>query len=129
MAKLSFLALILAAIASGQDALPAPPTATVYVYRIGGRVSIGVAGHPWFYCDGRKLAQIHAGTFTVAHITPGDHMISAELVKVGQFLDLEAGKRYFFRLAFRNFKSDIVTLQQVPETQAVPEMQKLKLQN
>ena len=79
--------------------------ATVSFYRPN-RV-YGIALHPSIYCDGVELLRLHNGTYFSVKLTPGKHMLSSGRSEVGQFVDLEAGKEYFFRFDLK--KSSMFT--------------------
>jgi hypothetical protein len=105
-------------------------SATVTVYRPK-RVVYGRMIKPSIYCDGVQLERISNGTFFVANIPSGRHMISSGRSEVGQFVDFAPGKRYYFRFGFQRWVTGFagappVTLSVVPEDQAVKEMHGLK---
>jgi hypothetical protein len=129
-----FLAAIAAAavfgsMAFGQETSEAV-NATIHVYRA--RRVAGMALHPSIYCDGVELQRLHNGAFFTASLPPGKHMISAGRSEVGQSLNLESGKQYFFRFGHKNtFVTAVsgrqpVTLSRVSEEEARPEMRELK---
>jgi hypothetical protein len=83
--------------------------ARIHVYRPKAKI-VGVAIHPSIYCDGIELYRIHPGTFFDADITPGKHMISAGRCEVGQLLDLEPGKDYYFRFGHKSMWATAVSM-------------------
>ncbi len=110
----------------GQDS----NSATVTVYRP--KRTYGWAIKPSIYCDGVELARLRNGSFFVASLPPGRHLISAGRSEVGQFLTLEPHKQYFFQLGFQRWVTGFVgvqpvTLSAVPEEKARTEMEELKV--
>jgi hypothetical protein len=67
--------------------------AAIYVYRRSGFVGGGVA-HP-VYLDGRVLGNNGPGTFLLANVSPGSHIVSAGVTQVE--LTAAAGEVYFVR--------------------------------
>lgn len=123
---------ILAVMTTALGADPAPTrTATVYVYRTKVRF-MARALRPSIYCDGLELRQLANGEYFVDALPTGKHMISAGRTEVGQLVDLEPDKAYFFKLDHKNvFVSNWsgrqpMTLTSVPENQARTEIEGLK---
>jgi hypothetical protein len=125
-------------ICSGQSLRPVPEVlstpndskqATVYFYRPN-RI-YGMALHPSIYCDGQELLRLHSGTYFSIDLPAGKHMLSSGRSEVGQFVDLESGKAYFFRFDLK--KSSMFTgappvlLVPVPAETAKAEMKDLKI--
>lgn len=74
--------------------------ATIHVYRL--KSVFASALKPSIYVDGKALERLHNGRYLTAEIPKGKHMITAGRTEVGQFIDFEAGKDYYFRLGHRN---------------------------
>jgi Protein of unknown function (DUF2846) len=70
-----------------------PGKAAIYVYRRAGFVGGGVA-HP-VYLDGRILGNNGPGTFLLASVSPGSHIVSAGVTQVE--LTVAPGEVYFVR--------------------------------
>lgn len=70
-----------------------PGKSAIYVYRRSGFVGGGVA-HP-VYLDGRILGNNGPGTFLLANVSPGSHIVSAGVTQVE--LTAALGKVYFVR--------------------------------
>lgn len=70
-----------------------PGKAAIYVYRRSGVIGSGVA-HPAFL-DGRILGNNGPGTFLLANVSPGSHIVSAGVTQVE--LTAEPGEVYFVR--------------------------------
>jgi hypothetical protein len=108
------------------------PTATVHVYRE--KHFVGSAVSPTIYIDGTALQRLHNGSFFVATVPSGKHMITAGRSEVGLFTDFEPGKHYYFRMDHKNWAGTAVSgrqpvfLSQMPAEQAEAEMRKLKQQ-
>jgi len=106
---------------------PAPQTATVYVYRAKARI-MGAAIRPSIYFDGMELRRLAKGEYFSRSVPTGKHMISAGRSEVGQLVDIERGKEYFFKLDHKNtFVTAIsnrepMMLTQIPVEQARREM-------
>jgi hypothetical protein len=115
----------------GQTVPAKTDTATIHVYRPKAKIK-GIALRPSIYCDGMELYRMPQGTFFDAKIPVGKHIITAGRSEVGQFVDLEAGKDYYFMLGRRNMlvvavsNAQPMTLNPVPEDQAKTEMKGLK---
>ncbi len=127
------LAVMVASIpaARGQaETKPATQTATVHVYRPSHVV--GMALNPSIYFDGIEIHKLHNGTFFVVSLPSGKHIITAGRTEVGQFVELEPGKDYYFMLGHKNAVVTAVTNRQpltlslVSEEQAQREMVGLK---
>jgi len=109
----------------------APQTATVYVYRIKVKF-MARALHPSIYFDGMELLRLANGEYFSRQLPTGKHMVSAGRTEVGQLVDLEPGKEYFFKLDHKNvFVSNWsgrqpMTLTPVPMEQARREMDGLQ---
>jgi hypothetical protein len=122
-------ACLLASVAFAAD--PPPQTATVYAYRTKVKF-MARALRPSIYCDGIEIQRLANGTFLSHKVPAGKHMISAGRTEVGQLVDLEAGKEYFFKLDHKNvFVSNWsgrqpMTLTVVPADTARREMDGLK---
>ena len=123
----SALAVLAVAQAFGQQ----PAAATIHVYRPKAKIMArGV--HPSIYCDGVELYRLHQGTFFTAKLPAGKHLITAGRSEVGQLLDFEPGRNYYFRFGHKNmFISGLsngqpITLSPVPEDEARSEMQGLR---
>lgn len=67
--------------------------AAIYVYRRSGFVG-GAVAHP-VYLDGRILGNNGPGTFLLANVSPGSHVVSAGVTQVE--LTARPGKVYFVR--------------------------------
>jgi len=106
-----------------------PEKAIVYFYRPDRM--FGMALHPSIYCDGIELQRLHNGTYFSAEVSAGKHMFTSGRSEVGQFMDLEPGKNYFFRFDLKKSsmftRSQPAVLVQVSSETATPDMQKLKL--
>jgi hypothetical protein len=121
------LTVILAAtqIAFGQE------HATIHVYRAQARVK-GIILHPSVYCDGIELTRLYRGTFFTAEVSPGKHLITLGRTEVGQLVDMEHAKDYYFRFGHKNMLVTAVsgreplTLTQVSADEARSEMKGLK---
>ena len=120
--------------AMGQtETTPAPQTATVYVYRTKVRI-IARGLRPSIYFDGAELRRLANGEYFSRELPMGKHMISAGRTEVGQLVDLEPGKEYFFKLDHKNvIVTDVsgrqpMTLTPVPMEQARREMDGLRKQ-
>jgi hypothetical protein len=124
---LSMLILALPAFAQA----PGPAPATIHVYRAKAHIK-GIALHPSVYCDGKELTRLFRGTVFVMQILPGKHMITLGRTEVGQFVELESGKDYYFRFGHKNIlvtavsNREPLTLTQVSAEEALPEMKALK---
>ena len=111
----------------------ATQNATIHVYRAKAKIK-GIALHPSIYSDGTEIKQISAGRFIVASLPPGKHMISAGRSEVGQLVDMEPGKDYFFRIGHKNMFAvgfsgvQPITISIVSEEEARREMAGLKEQ-
>lgn len=107
------------------------PAAIIHVYRANAHIK-GIMLHPSVYCDGAELTRLYRGTFFTAKIPPGKHLITLGRTEVGQLIDLESGKDYYFRFGHKNiFVTSVsgrepLTLSLVPEDEARSEMQGLK---
>jgi uncharacterized protein DUF2846 len=77
----------------GADFRAQPAKAAIYVYRRSGFVGGGVA-HP-VNLDGRILGNNGPGTFLLANVSPGSHIISAGVTQVA--LTTVPGQTYFVR--------------------------------
>lgn len=110
---------------------PASQTSMVYVYRTKVKM-MARALRPSIYFDGTELRRLANGEYFSRQLPTGKHMISAGRTEVGQLVDLEPGKEYFFKLDHKNvFVSNWsgrqpMTLTQVPEKQAHSEMDGLQ---
>ena len=75
---------------------------------------------------------MHQGTFFNSKVAAGKHMISVGRSEVGQLVELQPGKDYYFRFGHKNLLvtgfsgAQPLTLTLVPEEEALPEMQGLK---
>ncbi|HLJ16513.1 MAG TPA: DUF2846 domain-containing protein [Bryobacteraceae bacterium] len=125
-----FVALSFAASVFAQTAAtPAP--AAVIVYRAPA-VMKGRWTHPSVYCDGKELTRIYRGTFFKTTISPGKHIITLGRTEVGQFLEMEPSKAYYFRFGHKNILGTMVsgreplTLTPVDEATARQEMDGLR---
>jgi hypothetical protein len=124
---LSMLILALPAFAQA----PGPAPATIHVYRAKAHIK-GIALHPSVYCDGKELTRLFRGTVFVTQIPAGTHMITLGRTEVGQLVDFESGKDYYFRFGHKNILVTAVsgreplTLTQVSAEEALPEMKALK---
>jgi hypothetical protein len=102
-----------------------------YVYRIKVRFMARTL-RPSIYFDGTELLRLANGQYFSRSVPTGKHMISAGRTEVGQFVDLEPGKEYFFKLDHKNvFISNQtgrqpMTLTPVPMEQARREMDGLQ---
>ena len=117
-----------------QTAAPAAPQkATIHVYRAKAKMK-GILLHPAIYSDGTEIKRLSAGKFLVASLPPGKHMISAGRSEVGQLVDMEPGKHYYFRLGHKNMFAvglsgvQPITISVVSEEEAKSEMAGLKEQ-
>jgi hypothetical protein len=129
------MAASIAAPAMGQtETKPAPQTATVYVYRTKVRIMLR-ALRPSIYFDGTELRRLANGEYFSRELPTGKHMISAGRTEVGQLVDLEPGKEYFFKLDHKNvmvtwasepLSRQPMTLTPVPMDQARREMDGLQ---
>jgi hypothetical protein len=125
--SLSLLLTLVSVLAFAQQELPS----TLYVYRPQATLK-GRWLHPSIYCDGVELTRIYRGTFFRTTILPGKHIITLGRTEVGQFVNIEPGKDYFFRFGHKNIVVTAVsgreplTLTQVPELVARQEMDGLK---
>src|SRR5689334_3665989 len=54
------------------------------------------------YCDGIEIQRLANGTFLLYKVPAGKHMISAGRTELGQLVDLEPAKEYFFKLDHKN---------------------------
>jgi hypothetical protein len=103
----------------------------IYVYRPQAMMK-GRWLHPSIYCDGKELARIYRGTVFMTAIPPGSHMITLGRTEVGQFVDMEPGRKYYFRFGHKNIAvtavsgREALTLTQVNEAVALHEMDGLK---
>jgi hypothetical protein len=119
---LLFVAAPLLAIDSGD--------ATVYVYRPSRLPAM--ARRPSIYIDGVEIARLGSGMYLKFEVAPGRHLItSATYVEGNPFLNFESGKEYFFRLKIGSAAKGVfgwaeIKLQEVPQQQAVKELEKLK---
>ena len=106
------------------------PTATIHIYRE--KHSVGFAISPSIYVDGIELQRLRNGTFFVANLPTGKHMITAGRSEVGAFVDFEPDKHYYFRMDHKNWAGTAVSgrqpvfLSQVPADQAESEIKNLK---
>jgi hypothetical protein len=129
--KRSLLTFALAMLAMAQAFGQQPAPATIHVYRAQARIK-GIALHPSVYCDGKEITRLYKGTFFTAEILPGKHLITLGRTEVGQLLDMEPGKDYYFRFGHKNIVVTAVsgreplTLTQVSADEALPEMKDLK---
>ena len=110
----------------GQDST----SATVTVYRPPRKY--GAMIKPSIYCDGIELERLRNGRFFMASLPPGQHMISSGRSEVGQLVNLQAGKQYFFRFGWQRWVTGFVgiqpvTLTLVSEDKARTEMAGLKV--
>ena len=125
----TLLVCLLASAAFAAD--PQPQAATVYAYRTRVKV-MARALRPSIYCDGIEIQRLSNGTFFSHKVPAGKHMISAGRTEVGQLVDLEPGKEYFFKLDHKNaLITDVsgrqpMTLTVVPADTARREMEGLK---
>jgi len=93
---------------------------------------VGIALHPSIYFDGMELYRLGAGTFFTATVPAGKHLITAGRSEVGQLLDIEAGKEYYFLLGHKNMfvtglgGAEPMTLSLVTEDEARSGMRGLK---
>src|SRR5215471_8332878 len=94
---LSILILVFGAFAQ----LPGPAPATIHVYRAKAHIK-AILLHPSVYCDGKELTRLYRGTVFVTQIPAGKHMITLGRTEVGQFVDFESGKDYYFRFGHKN---------------------------
>jgi hypothetical protein len=78
-----------------------PATATVHVYRP--KHVVGMALKPSIYFDGVEIHRLHNGTFFVVSLPSGKHMLTAGRSEVGQLVELEAGKDYYFAFGHKNW--------------------------
>jgi hypothetical protein len=105
--------------------------ATIHVYRAQARVK-GIMLHPSIYCDGIEFTRLYRGTFFAAEVSPGKHLITLGRTEVGQLVDVEPGKDYYFRFGHKNILVTAVsgreplTLTQVSADEARSEMRGLK---
>jgi len=129
--KRSLLGFALATLALVRVFGQQPSSATIHVYRAQARIK-GIALHPSVYCDGNEITRLHKGTFFTAEILPGKHLITLGRTEVGQLLDMEPGKDYYFRFGHKNILVTAVsgreplTLTQVSADEALSEMKDLK---
>ena len=130
MRWLSFVTLTCAGLMA-QNPSPFQPSATIHVYRPKARIKAR-AVHPSIYCDGVELYRLHQGTVFNSKVSAGKHMISVGRSEVGQLVDLEPGKDYYFRFGHKNLLvtgfsgAQPITLTLVAEEEALPEMRGLK---
>jgi hypothetical protein len=128
MRYLIFLLLSLAAFAS--DSTPPAQTATIHVYREKARL-VGIIIRPSIYFDGRELKRLAKGECFSIALPIGKHLISAGRSEVGNLVELEPGKDYFFKLDHKNWAGNAVTGRQpmflapMPADQARTEMEGL----
>src|SRR5271169_4896227 len=85
--------------------------ATVTVYRP--KRTYGKMIKPSIYCDGVELQRLRNGKFFVVSLPPGQHMISSGRSEVGQLVNLQSGKQYFFQLGFQRWVTGFVGIQPV----------------
>jgi hypothetical protein len=110
---------------------PSPGPTTIHVYRAKAHIK-GIALHPSVYCDGKELTRLYRGTVFVTQIPPGKHMMTLGHTEVGQLVDFESGKDYYFRFGHKNIlvttlsSREPLTLTQVSAEEALPEMKALK---
>jgi len=116
----------------GQTAPPnRPETATIHVYRPKAKIK-GAMVKPSIYFDGMELYRLSQGTFFNAKVTAGKHLITAGRSEVGQFVELEPGKDYYFMMGHKNIwttgfsGAQPFTLEPVSEDQAKTQMRGLK---
>jgi len=88
-----------------------PDAATIHVYRAKARL-VGIVIRPSIYLDGREIDRLPAGAKLSFHAKPGKHMVTAGRSEVGQLIDFEAGKEYYFRLDHKNTAVTAVTNRQ-----------------
>jgi hypothetical protein len=131
MKRLTSALMLLSSILKAQAPVQTP-TATVHVYRE--KRFVGSAVSPSIYVDGTALQRLHNGSFFVATVPSGKHMITAGRSEVGLFIDFEPGKHYYFRMDHKNWAGTAASgrqpmfLSQVPAEQAEADMRKLKHQ-
>jgi hypothetical protein len=113
---------------TAQNTAPSP-TAKIHVYRPNTRI-FGIGSHPSIYCDGKELTRLYRGTIFTAWVAPGKHLITGGRSEVGQLVDMEPGKDYYFRFAFDAGKNlsgaQPFTLSVVSEDEARSERQNLR---
>jgi hypothetical protein len=126
--SLLMFALGITALAQAFGQQPAP--ATIQVYRPKAKIMArGV--HPSIYLDGVELYRLHQGTFFMAIVPAGKHLVTAGRSEVGQLVEMEPGKHYYFRFGHRNLLlsgfsgSQPITLSLVSEDEARSEIQGL----
>jgi Protein of unknown function (DUF2846) len=126
--RLRFISILLLAL---QAFAQTPAPATIHVYRAKAHLK-GIALRPSVYCDGKDLTRLYRGTVFVTQIPAGKHMITLGRTEVGQFVDFEPGKDYYFRFGHKNMLvtamsgREPLTLTQVSAEEALPEMKALK---
>jgi Protein of unknown function (DUF2846) len=127
---LALCALVGMAAQSPVAPMPKTETATIHVYRPWHFVGFAIA--PSIYCDGIEIQRLHNGEAFVASVPVGKHMITAGRSEVGQLVEFQAGEQYFFKFGHKNWFGTAVsgrqpvTLSQVPEEEAQPEIRKIK---
>lgn len=120
------LLLFMALALSAQAADP-----SVVVYRARAAVK-GRWTHPSIYSDGKELTRLYRGTFFQYTLPPGKHIVTMGRTEVGQFVEMESGKTYYFRFGHKNIFVNAVTgraaltLEPVDEATAKREMEGLK---
>jgi Protein of unknown function (DUF2846) len=103
--------------------------ATVYVYRPAAFTAM--AKRPSIYVDGADIARLPSGTCLKFEVAPGQHSISSATYVDGRpNLNFESGREYFFqvkpRLARAAVGGPAMKLREVPQQEAVKEIEKLK---
>jgi hypothetical protein len=114
-----YLLLLIASVALAET-----EPATIHVYRQ--KWHVGLAVKPSVYLDGVALERLHNGSYFVRYIPSGKHMFTAGRSETGLLVDIESGKKYYFRMDHGSLAGPAIILTQIPEAQATSEMRKLK---
>ncbi len=106
------------------------PTAVIHVYRQ--KHVCAFAYSPSVYIDGTEIKRLRNGSFFVATVPTGKHMITAGRTEVGLLVEFEPGKDYYFKLDHKNCAGSAfsgrppMVLSAVSPEQAKTEMSGLK---
>jgi hypothetical protein len=115
-----------------ENVAPTPGTAvrqtdkaTVHFYRY--KQYMGSALEPAIYCDDKVIAKMDNGTYFLAVLEPGKHILQSNDKQSGIELDMKPGEEYFVRVEIATgFWKGHGRLVMVPKEQGSFEIKKLK---
>ena len=71
----------------------------VYVYHLGLDAG-GIVPKPSVFVNGKRIAQLRKGTFFLAKLAPGTHVLDAGEKKLAVTVEVRAGQEYYYRVEY-----------------------------